>query len=321
LGSARNTGVQASHGRYLAFVDSDDVLPTNAYAAMIATLETTGSDFAIGTLKRDNGRRCFATQRMRNNHRARRLRVTLDQMPGILADVFAVNKVFRRSFWSSAGLTFPVGVRYEDQPTLTAAYLRAGSFDVLRDTVYVWRAREDGSSITQQRHELADLRDRVTTKRAADALLLDAPPHVRHTWLTDVLPVDMGKYFRSVPGCAPQYWNTLRDAVRELWPADAVPFEQTVLPVQERVMGCLVAADRRADLERLLRFTQAHAHGVPFQLRDGTVACGIPGHDDAGIAVPGDWWSPTDVRHEEAPPRRPSDLQPDSERVSVEAST
>ena len=54
------------------------------------------------------------------------------------------------TFWESAGLAWPEGIRYEDQPTTTRAYL-AGRFDVLPEIVYHWRIRDDGTSITQQR--------------------------------------------------------------------------------------------------------------------------------------------------------------------------
>lgn len=286
LGSARNAGVRVARGEFLTFVDSDDILPPEAYTRMVATLQRTGSDFAVGMLKRDDGRSRFATRRMRRNHRVERLGVTLEEMPEILADVFAVNKLFRRSFWDAAGLRFPEGVRYEDQPTLTAAYLQAAAFDVVTETVYLWRIRDDRSSITQQRHDIRDLCDRVVTKRAADALLVGAPAHVHRTWKTDVLPVDMWEYFRSVPGCSEEYWSTLVAAVREFWPPTGLAFERTLVPVQQRLMGWLVAHDRRSELEALLSFLDARPDGLPLQLRADRVVCLLPGHEHAGRARP-----------------------------------
>ena len=53
LGSARNTGTEVASGEYLAFVDSDDVLPVERLrAAAAARCERTGSDFATGNVHR-----------------------------------------------------------------------------------------------------------------------------------------------------------------------------------------------------------------------------------------------------------------------------
>ena len=287
LGAARNAGVAASRGELLAFVDSDDELPEDAYSVMLATLDRSGSDFVVGMLKRDDGQRRFATPRMRENHRTERIGIDIHAMPRMLADVFAVNKIFRRSFWDETSLAFPVGVRYEDQPALTRAFLLARSFDVVRETVYVWRIREDGSSITQRRSDLADLVDRVVTKRDSHALVLRHAPDAQQVWLADILPVDMGEYFRSVPGCSDDYWTTLRGAVREFWTPDTVPFEETLVPVQQRLMGWLVGQDRRDDLEKLVGFVDAHRDGgLPVEVRGDHVVCLLPGIDDPASGIP-----------------------------------
>ena len=55
LGAARNEGVRYCAGGYLAFADSDDLVVDGAYAAMVGSLERTGSEIAIGAVERLRG--------------------------------------------------------------------------------------------------------------------------------------------------------------------------------------------------------------------------------------------------------------------------
>jgi glycosyltransferase involved in cell wall biosynthesis len=49
--AARNTGVAASTGTLLAFLDADDVWPTDSLAVRIAAMERSGADLAFGRVR------------------------------------------------------------------------------------------------------------------------------------------------------------------------------------------------------------------------------------------------------------------------------
>ena len=258
---ARQTGIDAATGDLLTFVDPDDILPRDAWSSMVRSLRRTGSDFAVGSAERitiENGEvRRYVTPLMRRNHTRTRLRCRIEDAPLMLADVFVWNKIFRRSFWTENAITFPERTRYQDQVALTQAFLAARAFDVLPDVVYDWRVRSDFSSATQKRAQVANLVERITTKRQTVELVASAgSPNLMRTLRTEILPIDMWEHFRAAVDPTTEdpdrYWSLLREAVLELWYDAGVPFEETTVPRGQRLMARLVAEDRRDELADLV---------------------------------------------------------------------
>jgi glycosyltransferase involved in cell wall biosynthesis len=255
LGSARNVGTERVTGEYLGFLDSDDALPAGALATLAGTLAHSGSDFVTGSILRweaEDGGGLHEPRWMRRLHRERLLGVTADGHPEILGDVFAWNKLFRLSFWRQQGLEWPEGVRYEDQPTTTRAYL-AGTFDVIPDIVYQWRIRHDRSSITQQRASVSDLRDRWRTKRMTlDAVQEYDDPGTSAYFVDRVMAGDLHRYFVEIPDGSEEWWRLLVEGIQDLWGERSLV--HSGLPPEHRLVGWLVERDRRTDAVRVVRW-------------------------------------------------------------------
>ncbi|HET6551199.1 MAG TPA: CDP-glycerol glycerophosphotransferase family protein [Solirubrobacter sp.] len=199
LSRARNTGIDAATGEFLAFVDSDDVVAPNAYELLVAALDRSGSDFASGFAHRltSSGTRpvvflakAFAETRLKTH-------ITRDRL--LLRDRTAWNKLFRRSFWDEQGRRFPDGRLYEDIPVTLPLHFAARSVDVLSDVIYYWRTREgEDLSITQRRADPRALDDRLAAIRDVDEYLAQTGRRRERRWYDASVVADDLKLFLNV---------------------------------------------------------------------------------------------------------------------------
>lgn len=270
LGAARNAGLKFVEGEFVTFVDSDDTIPRAAIAVLVASLSKSGSDFAIGTAQRFNSEREWTPAWARSVHGKDQFRLSLAEFPEILKDVFVCNKLFRTDFFRATVGSFPERIRYEDQEPTARAY-SSGTFDVLKEVVYNWRMREDGTSITQQKSNPDDLADRLLVKkRVATIFEREATPEVFSSWLAKAIGFDLRPYYEQVPRTDETYWQSLREGVlsfRDL----VTPQVWNTIPMADRLPALAVMAGSRRDVTQALVRRDEYGWRYPGRVVDDRV--------------------------------------------------
>lgn len=268
LGAARNTGVTVARGEFLTFVDSDDVVPPDAYERMLAALDASGSDFATGNVLRlgPGGvltqapmfRKPMATERSGT-------RLTRDWV--LLGDRIACNKVFRKAFWDRHSFVFPSGVLYEDIAVVLPAYFLAGGVDVLSGPVYHWRTRD--GSITAKRAVPKGIRDRVTAVTSVSDFLTERSAtdasdasdgtdwaDARRRYHQHVLSGDLWLFIEALPDGDADFHTAFLDHANSF----AATVDQSAfdaLPLHLRVKWHLIRERRMPELLALLAHEKA----------------------------------------------------------------
>ncbi|MFE9660056.1 glycosyltransferase [Streptomyces sp. NPDC005955] len=280
----RNRALDIARAPYLMFLDSDDELPPRAVELMLAAHRERPVDFVLGAVERvrtDTGR----TSTWMPHLVAERRTVTgIESEPRLLFEHLATSKMYRRDFLDRHRLRFPEGIHYEDQLFSAQAYCLAREFTVLTDPVYRWYiapyAADADASISNQRHLLANVRDRVHVQRLIDAFLVESGhaglrPEKDHKFLKH----DFRMYAGDLPYRDDAWLAAFADLVNP-YLATLARTAYARLPRAERVVLQLVRDGRLAD-------ARVAARGLGQGVAPRTVTAGPGGRLYWGDRVPG----------------------------------
>lgn len=163
LSHARNVGINLAKGKYLYFLDADDVIDKDTLLILFSECEITKADVAMSTSKSFVGKikrskqRSYIDEIVSEEEAIRRMLLHL----GVGHEAWG--KLYRSELWRNEA--FPKGKLYEDYAVMYNIIMKCNSVVIINRDLYYYRIRNGSiirSKIGQKDLEIINISDDVT---------------------------------------------------------------------------------------------------------------------------------------------------------------
>ncbi|MBQ9046384.1 MAG: glycosyltransferase [Solobacterium sp.] len=281
VSSARNFGVQNATGKYIAFVDGDDLLTKNIYADMFEAAERNGTDLTICHAGRIQDKKVTASPlhlRAFNNVEGSVTHIT--ESPQLIYDTSVWNKLIRRDFYESHGFSWPEGFVFEDIPVSAKMHFYANNVTVIRETGYLWRIRGNGEkSLGQDFTGRKSFDDKITMLRKLFVFMDNTVRNdaVRTTAEQKAVSMDFAGYLNRLsimkPEQAAYYIQELQKFFLDCIRPETV---SSLKLIHKQIYTDVVNGDTE-HLLRTVNYSKLNYENVPLALMDGQYRMQLPG--------------------------------------------
>lgn len=275
LADTRNYGIRNATGKYLAFIDSDDIVTEDMFEKMIASAEMHDTDITITNVTRFDSKSVFdASLYARMFNDVDELVTHINKCDRLIFDTIVCNKIVRRDFWNENGFEFPVGFRFEDMAVALAMHCRARRVSIVKTVGYLWRVREGESrSITQENTKTVNLKHRlIMLDRMYDFIDSEMGGDQRLKKLLDykILSLDLIIYLNAMADQKKSEQEEFRTVITKFFDRHFEMDELDSLPAISRQKYIDVLERRYSELFPLRRYGKRSYNTAPvIRTKDG----------------------------------------------------
>lgn len=198
---ARNFAVSMATGKYLYFMDADDVLVDGILDKMFRLSEKNKTDLTMCNVARLEGNKTsIAWGHNRAFYNLTGQITHIKKHPNLVYDTTLWNKLILRDFYLKIGITFLDGYRYADIPVTLAMHYHANGVSVIRSTGYLWRIRTDDAPQITRILNMKSLTDKIDIlTRALDfAKNTISDPEILKALQIKILDIDFDPFINKM---------------------------------------------------------------------------------------------------------------------------